>query len=1143
MATQRIEPGDWITGSFWKTPVQVVSIQKHSEHGYDLVSIYSADKQPARSYVLTSSDWERVERVTQADRTHISFDGDPVRFRLGIEALRLRLAHSVDSYAALNASRIDPLPHQFEAVYEHLLSRPLVRAMLAHDAGAGKTVMAGMLIKELKRRQGVQRVLIVAPAGLTEQWKRELLTKFGENFVIISRDYMNQERLDSLEVWRDTELAITSIDFARQKAMQQALETVEWDLVIVDEAHKMAAYLAPNGYVRKTQAHKLGEVLSRHSTHLLLMTATPHKGDPDNYRLLISLVDPEWAEASHHAQDANPVVLRRTKEEMVKPNGEPLYPERVVQTLPYSVSAREGELFEQIYKFINKRYRKAKSANQQSAAFALVTLERRLASSPYAMRESLIRMRAGVEDRLQGSHIARMRILSQESGYEDWAEWEELAESDRWKLEAEAERSATDLIDTRQLKVELQQLDRLIDDVATIIEQGQQEKIVQLRKACDLWIGERNEQAIIFTEFKDTLDYLRECLHDWGYSTTQIHGGMNLKDRRDAEKTFWHGEAQVLVATEAAGEGINLQCCRVMINFDIPWNPCRLEQRMGRIHRYGQQANQVFIFNLVATNTMEGDVKHALLNKLDQMKADLGDKVFDVVGSVLWSQDLRQVLEQIALGDTSAVRQAKQLIDEAGERAKEAIYAEQHIAVTSAPLDVIEFRRKQSAFRAHRLSPEASEKFFRQAVPFVGGAFTEFEVEVSEGLERPAFQVTVPPDLRKRRPRKLTVSFWADACTDDETEDDGVFFISPGHWFFEALINRVVELCTPDLNRGAVYFDLQPESDRPYLIWFAQSHIRNGHDRRAGDLLAAVRHRADEERVVPLSTEILDGFDLGQGKVVDTALRQVVPMLEAQSEVIDQCVQALFVPKVSEQQQSQQDAIKRDWDFLSTGLTSLAQNLNDAAFDAYGEGDTAKGETLISQSEAAQQRLEELETQMVLSGNLLMVAPEVLGVAMVIPAPLEVVVDEPGRTFTVPMRQDREVEDAAMRIVMRHEQRQGRYPEDVSQGNSWDVESKNVEGATLRYIEVKGRGPENANEVLLTEPEWDAARRLGDQHWLYIVRLGDGMMWMIQNPYERLQPKELKRWVLRLTDVARFAETVALDAGTIGDLSGHEDRD
>ncbi len=320
----------------------------------------------------------------------------------------------------------------------------------------------------------------------------------------------------------------------------------------------------------------------------------------------------------------------------------------------------------------------------------------------------------------------------------NWEALEELEERERWQREAQGEADIANLLDPRQLQKELDTLTILLLRADAIVRSGQQAKLKQLQEACDLWVGQRGQQLIIFSEFKDTLDHLLDCLAQWGYTTRAIHGGTSVKERRAAEKTFWEGKAQVLVATEAAGEGINLQCCHVLINFDIPWNPTRLDQRMGRIHRYGQQASQVFIFNLIARHTMEGEVKQALIDKQKEMAKDLGaDKVFDVVGAALWSRELREALERVALGDLAGKDEALRIIERAGQAAQAAIAAEGQ-TVASAPLDVAAFRRHQSAFRAQRLNPETARVLH----------------------QRPAFEVTLPPDVGRDRQRKLIVSFW-----------------------------------------------------------------------------------------------------------------------------------------------------------------------------------------------------------------------------------------------------------------------------------------------------------------------------------------------------------------------------------------------
>lgn len=1120
----KFKPGDWIRGPFWQDAAQILSVQSQTNH--DLVTIHS--NYHSQTYIFTQADWQQIEPDRQADRRHITFDGDPERFRLGIEAYRLRLVHAVDPYAALNASRIDPLPHQFEAVYEHLLARPIIRALLAHDAGAGKTIMAGMLIKELKRRQGARRILIVTPAALKLQWRRELLTKFGEDFTIVDRDLIEQSSGYALDVWRETDSAITSVTFARQQHVRRVLENVEWDVVVVDEAHSMAAYKQPNG-IRRTEAYRLGEALSRRSTHFILMTATPHKGDPDNYQLLLKLVNPEWGEAAAYASGANPVVLRRTKEEMRKPDGKPLYPERIVETLPFSLSHDEGELLERVQHFLRERYSKARANNQNSAAFALITLERRLASSPFAMNESLRRMKQRAEERL--ATVQKASATNDQSFWGSWEdELEELAEEDRWQHEAEAENAVIDSLSPRQLKVELRELETLISRATNLLEKGQQAKLKQLRAAVQEWVAVRGEQIIIFTEFKDTLDYLIGQLHEWGFATTQIHGSLDIKKRRQAEKDFWAGDAQILVATEAAGEGINLQCCRMMINFDLPWNPCRLEQRMGRIHRYGQKSDQVFVFNLLATNTHEDQVKEALIHKQKRMKQDLGDKVFDVIGRILWGRDLRQALERIALGDVAGKQAALDLIEKAGAEAQEAIAAEQKATAMATPIDINAFQRKQATFAAQRLSPEAAETFFRQAVPFLDGALQENNID-----GHPVFTVTLPPFLRQPRQRRLKLSFWSAVCSDDETEPDAVLFISPGHWLFENLVNSVIERCRDDLNRGAVFYDAVPDSEHPYLVWFVHSHLRNGLDKQVSDVLAAVRHRADREIVTPLATEVLAGFDYASNGNVTTKVAAVQPMLVGQETVVEQCVANLFLPELVKRRQQQQAALARDSQFLKEGVSRLIDALNDAALDAYAAGDIDEGERLTAQANSFSDRLTEMQVELGLTAQLLLVKPEVLGVAAVLPMPLLLnFADEETPKGVISMRRDPEVEEAAMKIVMSYETAQGRHPQDVHQGKSWDIESASAAGRIERYIEVKGRGPKEGNEIVMTNPEWEAARRLGERHWLYIVRLEDNQMWMIQNPHARLQPKELKRWLVTIPEATAHAETATVEKEQAG---------
>lgn len=755
-------------------------------------------------------------------------------------------------------------------------------------------------------------------------------------------------------------------------------------------------------------------------------------------------------------------------------------------------------------KLVKKRFEKAKSLNRQNAAFALVMLSRRLASSPYALKKSLENMRTAA--------LHRQRVAQTESEEENLDDWDDLPEAERWELERRAEQNAAELLDVKQI-------DQLIERAKVLIARGDQQKIKELETACNTWVKERGEQLIVFTEFKDTLDHLLDCLKAWKIPATCIHGGLDLDERRKAEKEFWAGKARVLVATEAAGEGINLQCCHVMLNFDLPWNPTRLEQRMGRIHRYGQKAPAVYIFNLLARNSMEDEVKEALLEKLKQMRKDLGDKVFDVVGAVLTNQTLRDIFDRLALGDTDAMQQARQLISGVDNQIRQVLETEKSLGFTSTPLDVANFQRKQSTFRALRLSPEAAEDFFRRAVPILSGTLKESTIKTPQG-NFTVFQVALPPEVAGKHAARLTVSFWPLVCSDDDTDPGAVLFISPGHWLFETLILKVITLCQPDLEQGAVFYDLHPDTSHPYLVWFANAHIRDGRGRSIGELLTALRHQADLEQVRKLSADVLDGFAPGAAGTARGAITQVQPMLAAQEAVLEQCLNQHFLPALQEHKERAADVAGRDFHFLEAGLNELTDALTATAFDAFAAGDEATGTQLTTQAEMTAQRRTQLQDEYHRSRYVLLNAPDTLGVALVLPAPVEPTDEE--KKSGVPtafMRRDDRVAEAAMDFVMADERSSGRFPVDVHEGKSWDIESLDSLGNIIRYIEVKGRGPEDANEVSLTDPEWNAARRLGDQHWLYIVRLGDQRIWRIQNPVEKLNPKEFKRWLVRLSDI------------------------
>ncbi|MBO9308110.1 DEAD/DEAH box helicase, partial [Thermomicrobium sp.] len=663
---EALRPGAIVQGDYWPEPVRVLTVRPLPS----LVVLEAIGTQTRRYYnsALSQSDIAQLTILVGQDR---DFTGRGEAFFLAIEAQRIRLAHQFDPLLAVNVSQIDPLPHQIEAVYHHMLRTPRIRFLLADDPGAGKTIMAGLLIKELKYRGLAQRVLIVVPGHLKEQWVRELKERFDETFAVIDRAAL--DNAFGRNVWQEQSQVIASMDFAKQDDVLASLAEVTWDLTVVDEAHKLAAYRYGEKTTR-TERYKLGELLSRTSSFLLFLTATPHRGDPENFRLFLDLLEPGLFANTALMEEAlknpdHPLFLRRLKEDLRDYQGRPLFPPRNVVTVSFQLSEDEKRLYNAVTRYVEEWYDRALATDKRNVAFALLVLQRRLASSVRAARTSLERRRSRLQRLLQlGTWLVQRGTIDED-------ELEDLPEIERLRREQDLVERLTAAETQEELQEEIARLDELVR-LARAVEQREVEtKLTELRRVMETEELQRTgEKLLIFTESRDTLEYLAERLRVWGFSVVTLHGGQSLEQRIEAEHTF-RERAQVMVSTEAGGEGVNLQFCSLMVNYDIPWTPNRLEQRMGRIHRYGQR-HEVHIYNLVAIDTREGAVLRALFDKLERIREALGsDRVFDVIHHVLPGRTLKELiveavanrrsLEAIlaeiqAIPDQEAVRKARE---------------------------------------------------------------------------------------------------------------------------------------------------------------------------------------------------------------------------------------------------------------------------------------------------------------------------------------------------------------------------------------------------------------------------------------------------------------------------------------------------
>lgn len=641
---------DIIKGPFFPETIRVKKLEWFSDE-YSLLEGIGCQTNQYYERLFTQDEINDITVIGSASETEKYLTGKSVQSRF--LHLILELEGKYSQKRAIGNQQIMPLPHQIEAVYSKMLQSPSVRYLLADDPGAGKTIMSGMLIKELKGRQRINRILILVPPIVLIQWQDELEQKFQEPFKIINRAILNE--YGNANPFVENDCCLVSMQWASREDIKSLILAASFDLVIVDEAHKMAAYTygRVKSKTNKTKLYKLGESLLSKTENCLLLTATPHKGNVDNYRLLMKLIDPDLFTQSSAGETlkekSNPYIIRRLKESMVNFDGTPIFPKRTTKTVLYTLTDDEMELYESVTTYVREHFNRAINAGKNSTAFAMMLLQRRLSSSIEAIYKSLVRRRARLNELLNDTEEKRAYYAYQvENYYRDTQDEEISDEEDTLEQELEL---AVDDIDLQALNDEILELSRLIEMSARLKQYGMERKYSELEKMLFgvdglIYTGEK---ILIFTESVDTLNSLSEKLSARVKSIAKIVGSYSMEERQKQVELF-KSTAQIMLASDAGGESINLQFCNQMVNYDIPWNPNKIEQRMGRIHRIGQK-NEVFVFNLVANGTREGYVMSKLLEKLETMKLDLGnDLVYNFLGELLdGEQNLADLMTEAIL--------------------------------------------------------------------------------------------------------------------------------------------------------------------------------------------------------------------------------------------------------------------------------------------------------------------------------------------------------------------------------------------------------------------------------------------------------------------------------------------------------------
>jgi len=1039
----------------------------------------------------------------------LPFDGDPQHFKLGVEAARLGLAYEYDPYFSLSIARVDPLPHQLEAVYEYFLKLPRIRFLLADDPGAGKTIMAGLLLKELKIRGLVNRTLIVAPANLTFQWQREMKDKFREQFDVMRGEVLRTQY--GQNPWQERSQVVTSVSWiSRVEDAKESLLRSSWDLVIVDEAHKMSASSSD----KKTLAFQIGEALSQRTHHFLLMTATPHKGDPENFRLFLSLLDRDVygdvksLEEAMRRQEA-PFYLRRLKEALVTfPDPETgdvkkLFTNRDVRTVKFELDGDEFDFYDALTCYVEDQSIKAAASDSPQAnitRFMMAMLQRRMASSMYAVRRSLERMRDKRKKILEDPEAYRQSLINKKLP----DDYDDLTEEEQQAIVTDLEDTILE-IDPVALREDIQRLDKLVDQAKALEKREVESKLLKLKQVLSEHhiFDDPKMKLLLFTEHKDTLDYLAEDgrdgrplgkLREWGLTTTQIHGGMKIGDR-DTPNTRIYSErefredCQVLVATEAAGEGINLQFCWMMINYDIPWNPVRLEQRMGRIHRYGQQKD-CLIFNFAAVNTREGRVLEKLLFRLAEIKEELGtDKVFDVVGEMFPSNLLEKMFREMYARKLDESSIADRIVHDIDADRFKRITGSTLEGLAKKELNLSALIGKSVEAKERRLVPEVVEDFFLSAGPIAGvhprpvrGKDHIFRVGKVPKTLMPVAERMEPRFGRLGREYQR-VAFDKRLLTDDATLE----WVTPGHPLFECVRADVHDRVATDLRRGTVLWDLHAKA--PYRVDVFAASIKDGRGSTLHKKLFVVRTELDGTMSLRQPTLFLDLIASKEG--ADAERHQGLPDRTLVETFLFENALKPFLGEESSQRERQNQVVRKHIE-ISLGELINRQNMTLAEMVVKQEaGDPTPG--LAGNIKQASDHLEELNArlerrrhELEMERHCTVGDVQHLGQAWVMPHPDR---DAPQ---IAPMVRDDEIEHIAVRIAMEHERARGWVVESVEDENrGFDLISRKPHPhddktfTAVRFIEVKGRSA--VGEVALSANEYRTAQRLAEDYFLYVV--------------------------------------------------------
>ncbi len=1117
--------GAMVKGILPDGPVTVVDVQWH---GSVAIELTYKDATGRLDHELLYRDREPTLEIAAPGRLW-NLDADGTLLRLVSEAYRIGLAYLFDPLLAVHTSLVEPLPHQITAVYGEMLTRQPLRFLLADDPGAGKTIMAGLFIKELLIRGDLHRCLIVCPGSLVEQWQDELNQRFHLPFEILTNDKLEAARTGNW--FAENNLTIARLDkLSRDEEVQEKLKQTDWDLIVCDEAHKLSATFF-GGEIKYTKRYHLGQLLSQLTRHFLLLTATPHNGKEEDFQLFLALLDGDRFEGRFrdgvHSTDVSDLMRRLVKEQLLTFEGTPLFPERIAYPVSYTLSQLEADLYRQVTDYVREEFNRADALDNDgrkgTVGFALTTLQRRLASSPEAIYQSLRRRKERLQKRLREeqllrrgreAQIAELESLPQLSP-DDLDEWEDAPDAEVEALEEQVVDQASASRTIAELEAEIAILQRLESLALHVRQSGTDRKWEELatllQHQSELFDEQdRRLKLVIFTEHRDTLNYLAERIRTLlgrPEAVVTIHGGLGREERRKAQDAFTHDpEVHILVATDAAGEGINLQRAHLMVNYDLPWNPNRLEQRFGRIHRIGQ-TEVCHLWNLIAGETREGVVFQRLFEKLEEERKALGGQVFDVLGKVTFAdRPLRElVVQAIRYGDQPDVRaRLTQAVDNALERARLLELLEERALVRES-LDaarVRQIREDMERAEARRLQPHFIAAFFLEAFKLLGGTIRP--------REPGRYEITHVPAAIRNRDRAIGTGSPVLPRYERVTFEKSLIavqgkplaaFICPGHPLLDATIDLMLERFRDLLKRGAILVDPTDQGEELRILFYLEQAIQDGRTDRSGNRRVISRQMhfveldANGQAHQAGAAPYLDYRPLADEErlLLATALEADWLRTDLESQTLSYAVAELVPRHLAEVKAHKEALILKTMAAVRDRLTKEINYWDYRAEDLKRQEEAGRTPRLNSArarqraddlQARLQKRMEELEQERRLSA----LPPVVIGGALIVPAGLLARLrgEQQPDCFA---QETARVERLAMEAVLAAERRLGFEPRDVSAEKcGYDIESRMPGTGKLRFIEVKGRVA-GADTVTLTKNEILTALNKPEEFILALVEV------------------------------------------------------